>query len=87
MLYEDRDFKIIRHRGGVVLIRKNMPYSFHSHFKDFKGAKQVLRFFKRKVIPYSPYFKSSIIRLTTEYERTKFSYERKKPKYVNKKRR
>lgn len=83
LLFEDKCFKVISYRGGCVLIRKDYPYSHHSHFRDIQGAKTVIKLFHKKLIPYRKYFRSSIERVTTKEELEKFGQQKPKQKYKN----
>lgn len=83
-LYEDEEFKILKAKDFIV-VRKNAPYEFHSHFKNYKGAKSLIVMFRKWVKPHDEYFHTAMQRITTEQEFNKFVEERKKDKYVNRK--
>lgn len=83
-MFEDKQFKIIRSRGGFILIRKTLSYDHHSHFRDLQGCRIVMKLFYRKLIPYKNYFKTSMKRITADEEFAKFGIQKPKQKYKNK---
>lgn len=87
IVYEDKNFKILKRYNDYVLIRKNRPYSFHSHFRNLQGAKIVIGFFNRGMRPNKPYFISSMQRITTVDEYDAFGFRKKKMQYRNNSRR
>lgn len=82
ILYEDREFKILKNKDFLV-VRKNAPYEFHSHFKSYRGAKSLIFMFRKGVKPYDEYFHTAMQRVTTPQEFNGLVIERKKDNYVN----
>lgn len=82
LLYEDEHFKIVKAHDYVV-IRKNHPYEFHSHFHKYGGARSLIKLFYRKVQPEDDYFHTAMKRITTEVEFNRFSPQRRKQQYYN----
>lgn len=81
-LWEDDNFRIVLAHDFVV-IRKNHPYEFHSHFHKLAGAKMLIRMFYKKLQPSDEYFYTAMQRITTESEFKKFVPEKKKQMYYN----
>jgi len=84
ILFEDKEFKIIRSCDYVV-IRKNNSYSFHSHFRKYSGAIGLIKLFYKKIRPSTNYFYIAMQRVTTEQEFNNFKTIRLKQKYYNRK--
>ncbi|WMU08069.1 hypothetical protein vBCtySFA67_00051 [Clostridium phage vB_CtyS-FA67] len=82
LLWEDECFKVV-HSRDYVLIRKDFPYEFHSHFKRYSGAKGLVSLFYKKLQPHNQYFAVAMQRVTTEEEYSKFVPQRGKEKYYN----
>lgn len=83
MLYEDKEFKIIKTKRDYILIRKNHPRSYHSHFKQLNGARLVAKLFKQRLVPYKEYFIEAMRRVTSDSEFESFGQQKLKPKYKN----
>lgn len=81
-LYEDEEFKIVKAHDYIV-VRKNHPYEFHSHFQKYAGARSLIRMFYKKVKPTDEYFNTAMQRITTEPEFNSFAQQRKKQMYRN----
>lgn len=84
ILYEDEEFKILKNKDFLV-VRKNAPYEFHSHFKSYRGAKSLIVMFRKGVKPHDDYFYTAMQRITTPQEFDKLIIERKKDNYINRK--
>ena len=84
LLYEDKIFKIMRDNRDYILIRKNLPYSHHAHFRKLSGAKLIITLFNKQIIPRRRYFIESMRRITTEDEYLTFRKQKTKQKYYNK---
>jgi len=82
LLHEDSNFTILRGFDYIV-VRKNSPYEFHSHFKRYSGALGLIRLFDKKVQPQDEYFNTAMKRITTEAEFESFGHSNKKPQYHN----
>ena len=82
ILFEDKEFKIIKSCDYVV-VRKNNDYSFHSHFKRYSGAIGLIKLFYKKIQPNVNYFNIAMQRITTEKEFNSFITIRLKQKYYN----
>lgn len=83
LLLEDSDFTILRGFDYIV-VRKDSPYSFHSHFRRYSGALSLIRLFGRKLQPENEYFYVAMQRITTPEEFEKFAPQKKqKQKYYN----
>ena len=81
-LWEDSEFKILFAKDYVV-VRKNYPYDFHSHFKKFSGARSLVQMYYKKLQPYDDYFNVAMQRITTEEEWSKFTPQKPKQRYFN----
>jgi hypothetical protein len=82
IFYEDEEWKII-HNRDYVLIRKNKPYEFHSHFRTVQGAYLLLELFNLGYMPNKPYFVQAMLRVCTDEEFIRLKEEPKKQKYRN----
>lgn len=82
VLYEDNLFKILKGHDYIV-VRKDFPYSFHSHFGKYSGAKRLVNLFYRKLQPEDSYFNVAMQRITTEAEFNAFIPQRDKQYYMN----
>ena len=76
-IFEDREFKVVKGYDFVV-VRKDSPYSFHSHFKSLTGARGLIRLFYKRVQPFKEYFNTAMKRITTEVEFFSFKAESKR---------
>lgn len=85
LLFEDENFRILKGNRDYVVVRKNYPYEFHSHFRKYEGAKELIELFYKKVKPYGNYFSVAMQRITTEEEFESFVSKKKKVKYRNNK--
>lgn len=77
ILWEDSNFKILHGRDYIV-VRKNYPYEFHSHFKSLTGAKVLVELFYKKLRPYHKYFNTAMKRITIEEEWDSFTPQKYK---------
>ena len=75
-IFEDREFKVVKGYDFIV-VRKDSPYSFHSHFKSLTGARGLIRLFYKKVQPFKEYFNTAMKRVTTDREFDSFRKEKK----------
>lgn len=76
-IFEDREFKVVKGYDFVV-VRKDSPYGFHSHFKSLTGARGLIRLFYKKIQPRREYFNTAMKRVTYESEFEGFNIERKR---------
>lgn len=83
LMYEDDNFKIIQSSRDFVVIRKDFPYEFHSHFKRYSGARGLIRLFYKQIIPNEPYFYTAMERITTDAEFDSFYPQKEKQLYRN----
>lgn len=83
LVEEDETFIIKKTRRDYVVIRKEFPYEFHSHFDSYDGCRKIIKLFKDKIIPDSEYFQVAMQRITTDYEYEKFHRKPVKQKYRN----
>lgn len=83
ILYEDKEFKIKRNSRDYVLIRKNMPYEYHSHFRRKSGADTVISLFYKNIKPNKKYFETAIRRVTTKEEFHNLRVKKRKLRYRN----
>jgi hypothetical protein len=81
-LYEDNCFKVLKSKDYVV-VRKDFPYDFHSHFARYSGAREVIKLFNKKLIPVNPYFVTALRRISTEEEWEGFKEQKHKDTYIN----
>ncbi|MDF2612516.1 MAG: hypothetical protein K0S71_302 [Clostridia bacterium] len=81
-IFEDGEFRILQGRG-FTLVRKNKPYTYHSHFKHMDGTRLMIKLYYQKVIPYEPYFIEAMRRITTPEEFSSFRKQSRKCKYKN----
>lgn len=81
-LYEDDQFRIVMGHDFVV-IRKDYPYEFHSHFHKYAGAITLVKLFYKKLQPADEYFYVAMQRITTENEFNTFSPQKRKQMYYN----
>lgn len=81
-VYSDEDFQIVKRRDYIV-IRKNHPYEFHSHFHKYSGARSLIKMFYKRIQPEDEYFNTAMKRVTTEAEFNNFVPQRRKQNYYN----
>ena len=79
-LYEDNLFRIIKTNRDYILIRTDLDYKNHAHFKNIQGAKLCKDLFYKQQIPYKRYFRGSMKRITTDEEYSQFSNQKPKDK-------
>ncbi|MCW6094588.1 hypothetical protein LAV60_15560 [Clostridium sporogenes] len=82
MLYEDEEFKILKTKDYIV-VRKRKPYSFHSHFHKYSGAKSLIDLFYKKLQPEDEYFNVAMQRITEPKEFQNFTIQKRKQRYYN----
>lgn len=82
LLYEDSEFRLLKSRDYVV-VRKDHPYEFHSHFQKYSGAVCLINLFYKRLIPSEEYFRIAMERITTEVELENFAEQRVKQMYFN----
>jgi hypothetical protein len=85
-VYEDTYFTILHTSRNYILIRKNGEYAQHSHFDTLGGAKLLIEFWGKKILPHNPYFAEAMRRICFPEELESFSPERQHQKYRNKRR-
>ena len=83
LIYEDRDFKILKSKRDSVLIRKGLEYKNHSHFRRRDGCYTLMSLYRRKLIPKRRYYREAMQRITTEEEYLNFTQKANKSKYYN----
>ncbi|GAB6153699.1 hypothetical protein JCM17380_24490 [Desulfosporosinus burensis] len=82
LLYEDKEFRLLKSRDYVV-VRKDHPYEFHSHFQKYTGAMSLISLFYKRLIPSEEYFRIAMERIITEAEHEDFAEQRVKQMYFN----
>lgn len=76
VIFEDKEFQVVKGYDFVV-VRKDSPYSFHSHFRSLTGARGLIRLFYKKIQPIKEYFNTVMKRITTELEFDSFKKEKR----------
>lgn len=82
LIFEDDIFKLLKGRNYIV-VRKNFPYEYHSHFERYNGAMLLMKLFYQKLKPREEYFIGAMLRITTEDERANFGEQKQKQMYFN----
>lgn len=82
LLFEDKQFRLLKGRDYIV-VRKDFPYEFHSHFQNRDGAMLLISLFYKRMKPLDDYFIVAMERITTESERGNFGVHKAKPMFFN----
>lgn len=82
LLYTDETFRIVQ-KHDFVVARRGLPHNYHSHFKKFAGAKQLIELYNKHLIPHNEYFRIAMRRITTDEEWERFTPQAEKQKYYN----
>lgn len=83
VLWEDSNFKILHSCRDYIVVRKDFPYDFHSHFKRYSGATFLIKLYYKQLQPYHEYFKTAMKRITTAEEWDSFTPQKYKQSYYN----
>lgn len=68
VVFVEKRFKVLAVEDGFIVKRRHGNYEQHSHFKDLKTARIVIKLINRNIVPDSPYLLESIKRLLTQKE-------------------
>lgn len=85
LIFEDDEFKILKGKD-FILVRKDKPHHFHSHFEKLDGAKSILNLFYKRIKPQAAYFHEAMRRICTEDEFAMMRNEKIKQRYRNSRR-
>ena len=68
VVFVEKRFKVLAVEDGFIVKRRHGKYEQHSHFKDLKTARIVIKLINRNIVPDSPYLLESMKRLLTTKE-------------------